>query len=390
MLQFSPFIQLIIVSLAAHVALTAARVTTALHALSLHASEFSVGVLMALFALFPMIFAVPMGRLIDRIGIKKPMAFGCLSITIGCGMPGLIGGLPVLYPAVVLIGTGFMAIHIASQHAVGAISTTENRSANFSLLALGFSVSSFLGPIIVGIVIDHARFSVAYAVCCGFSALGLGAIACSALGRLELNHQGVRQSGGSALDMLRDPDMRRIYLVGILLASAWDLFTFVTPIQGTRMGFSASTIGLILGCFSAATFGVRLAMPWISRRCTEWQILTAALLLAVVSYALFPFMHQPLSLMAIAALLGLALGSSQPNVLALLHHAAPAGRGGEAIGIRATIGNASQVILPLAFGAAGATFGLFVVFWGMSAMIGAGVPIAWRKAFIKGKGNNHG
>lgn len=383
MLRFSPFIQLTIVSLAAHVALTAARVTTALHALSLHASELRVGVLMALFAFFPMLFAVPMGRLIDRIGVKKPMVCGCLSITIGCGIPGIVGGLPVLYPAVVLVGTGFMAIHIASQHTVGAISNAENRSANFSWLAMGFSISSFLGPVVAGFVIDHARFAIAYAVCCGFSALGLAAITCSTLGQLTPHHQSAQKRQGGALDMLRDPDMRRIYLVGILLAAAWDLFTFVTPIQGTRMGFSASTIGLILGCFSAATFGVRLAMPWLSRRCTEWQILTAALLLAVVSYALFPFMHQPLSLMVIAAMLGLALGSSQPNVLILLHHAAPAGRGGEAIGIRATIGNASQVVLPLAFGAAGATFGLFVVFWGMSAMIGAGVPLAWRKAFVK-------
>jgi predicted MFS family arabinose efflux permease len=180
--------------------------------------------------------------------------------------------------------------------------------------------------------------------------------------------------------------MRRIYVVGILLATAWDLFTFVTPIQGSKLGFSASTIGLILGAFSAATFTVRLAMPWISHRYTEWQVLTVALAFAVISYALFPFMEQPFSLMAVAALLGLALGSSQPNVLALLHHAAPAGRGAEAIGIRATISNASQVILPLAFGAAGATLGLFTVFWGAGAMIGAGVPIAWRKAFVKRRG----
>jgi hypothetical protein len=94
-------------------------------------------------------------------------------------------------------------------------------------------------------------------------------------------------------------------------------------------------------------------------------------------------MQQPWSMMMVAAGLGLALGSSQPNVLALLHNAAPAGRGGEAIGIRATMGNGCQFILPIAFGAAGATLGLFAVFWGMAAMIGVGIPIAWRKAFVK-------
>jgi predicted MFS family arabinose efflux permease len=381
--RFSPLVQLIAVSMAGHVALTGARVATSLYALSLHATEFTVGALIALFALLPMIFAVPMGRLIDRIGIKKPVTCGCIAVVIGCAIPALLNGLLALYPAVMLIGTGFMAIHIGSQHAVGAMSSVETRSANFAWLALAFSISSFLGPVIAGLVIDHVHFAMAYAICSGFALLALGFVACSSLDHVHVTGHGHGKAAGSTLDLLRNPDMRRIYLVGILLASAWDLFTFVTPIYGTRMGFSASTIGLVLGCFSIATFTIRLAMPIIARYATEWQVLTAALVLAVISYAMLPFMQQPASMMAVAATLGLALGSSQSNVLTLLHYTAPAGRAGEAIGIRATIGNTCQVVLPLAFGAAGATLGLFTVFWGIGAMIGAGIPVAWRKAFAK-------
>jgi predicted MFS family arabinose efflux permease len=369
--------------MAAHVALAGARVTTSLYALSLHTSVFTIGILIALFAIFPMLFAVPMGRLIDRAGIKRPMICGGLAVCAGCAIPTLCPGLPVLYLAVVLIGTGFMAIHIGSQHAVGAMSTAETRSANFGWLAIGFSLSSFFGPVTAGLVIDHAKFSVAYAVCCGFAILALGLTVGSDLNRVRLPRQTGGREPAGALDLLRNPEMRRIYLIGILLAAPWDLFTFVTPIHGTRLGFSASTIGLILGAFSAASFAVRLAMPRIARSYSEWQILTGALMLTVLCYALFPFLQHPLSLMAVAAGLGLALGSGQPNALALLYHAAPAGRGGEAIGIRATIGNASQVAMPLAFGIVGATLGLFVVFWGMGAMIAAGVPLAWHKAAAK-------
>lgn len=367
----------------AHVALSGARVTTALYALSLHASEFTVGTLIALFAFFPMLFSVSLGRLIDRIGVRKPMMCGVLAIALGCLIPAVIGGLPVLYLSGMLIGTGFTAIHIGSQHTTGAMSTNETRSARFSGLSLGFSTSSFFGPIIAGVVIDHAHYKIAFAVFCGVAAIALIILARSNWDRVHVLPHGLKRKSGSPLELLRDRDMRRIYLVGILLAAAWDLFTFVTPIQGSRLGFSASTIGLILGVFSLATFTVRLIMPWLARRFTEWHILTGALLLAVASYALIPFMQQPWSMMMVAAGLGLALGSSQPNVLALLHNAAPAGRGGEAIGIRATMGNGCQFILPIAFGAAGATLGLFAVFWGMAAMIGVGIPIAWRKAFVK-------
>lgn len=365
--------------MAAHMALAGARVTTSLYALSLQASELTVGILIALFAFFPMLFAVAMGRLIDRTGIKRPMLYGCFAIAVGCALPSLIGGLPVLYLAVVLIGTGFMAVHIGSQHAVGAMSTAETRSGNFSRLALGFSISSFCGPVIAGFVIDHATFNITYGVCCSFALLGFAFIAGGKIDGAILEARQEKFSG-SPLELMRDPELRRIYFIGILLACAWDLFTFVTPIQGSKLGFSASTIGLILGAFSAATIAVRLGMSRIARRYTEWQILTAALLLAAASYAAFPFMRQPYSLMIVAAMLGIALGSSQPNMLALLHRAAPPGRGGEAIGIRATIGNASQVVLPMVFGAVGAALGLFTVFWFIGALLGAGVPLAWKKA----------
>lgn len=376
----APLLQLILVALTAHIALAGARITTSLYALSMHASAFTVGLLVALFSLFPMLFAVPMGRLIDRIGIIRPMLAGCVSIGIGCVLPGIISGLQILYIATILIGTGFMAIQVASQHTVGAMSAVEKRAANFSWLALGFSISGFCGPVLAGQVIDHAQFSTAYLFFGVFPVAALALTACGRLRRMQQIALGDNLHAGHPLALLRDTDMRRIYIVGTLLSSAWDLFTFVLPIHGARSGFSASTIGFILGCFSAATFVVRLAMPMISRRLSEWQILAAALTLAAFCYVLFPFMRQPFSVMIVAAALGAAVGASQPNMLALLHHAAPPGRAGEAVGVRVTIGNACQVILPLAFGGAGMALGLSAVFWGMSAIIGVGIPMAWRKS----------
>lgn len=378
---FSPLLQLIIVAVTAHVALGAARVTTALYALSLHASAFTVGSLVALFAVFPMFLAVPMGRAIDRIGVRKPLMSGCLLAFAGASLAALVPGLTVLYGAVVLIGTGFMAIFISAQHAVGALSVPDQRAAGFSRLSLGFSVSAFTGPLIAGFLIDHSHYAVAYWVCGGFMLTAFLLAAGGALKHIPAQHAARPVNAGGPFVLLRDKAMRRIYIVGILLAAAWDLFTFVTPIRGSQLGFSASTIGMILATFSAATFVVRLAMPRIARRFHEWQVLSAALTAAALCYVLMPFMTHPLAMAAAAAGLGLALGTGQPNVLALLHQFAPPGRGAEAIGIRATIGNASAVFLPLAFGAAGATVGLFAVFWGLGLLIACGVLLAAKKAW---------
>lgn len=383
----SPLFRLIAVAVTAHVALGAARVTTALYALSLHASAFTVGTLIALFALFPMILAVPMGRVIDRIGMRKPLMVGCLLASAGVFLAATVGGLPILYVAAVLIGTGFMAIFIGTQHAVGVMSPPDQRTASYSRLSLGFSISSFTGPLIAGFMIDHVSYSFAYASCGLFTMIAFGLTVSGALAHLPIQPNSQHHAKGSPLQLLRDSELRRVYIVGILLAAAWDMFAFVTPVHGSSLGFSASTIGMILACFAAATFIVRLAMPGIVRRYREWQILTVALTTAAICYVIFPFMDTPITLAATAAVLGLALGTGQPNVLALLHSIAPAGRSAEAIGIRATIGNASSVMMPLAFGAAGATLGMFVVFWGISLAIAAGIPLAASKAMAQARKN---
>ena len=55
--------------------------TTSLFALGLGGTEAAVGVLMALFALLPMLLSVSAGRLIDRIGPRRPLlvAFAVLA-----------------------------------------------------------------------------------------------------------------------------------------------------------------------------------------------------------------------------------------------------------------------------------------------------------------------
>ena len=76
----------------------------------------------------------------------------------------------------------------------------------------------------------------------------------------------------------------------------------------------------------------------------------------------------------------------QPAIMSLLHHVAPPGRVGEAVGLRMTLINMTQTVLPTAFGSAGSVLSMFLsgsltfapLFWGVSAMIGAGAFNALR------------
>lgn len=335
--------------------------------------------MMSLFAALPMLLAVPAGRLVDRVGVRKPVVWAALVLAIFVALPGLVPGFSALYFAAAGIGTAFMLFHIAVQHAVGAGSSDEDRRANFGWLALGFSISNFLGPTSAGFMIDSIGHRATFLV---LAALAISALTLLVVKRHSFSHisgSGAGGSGRNAFELLREPELRRVFLVTGLLASAWDLFVFVMPIYGTAIGLSASTIGLILGAFALATFLVRLALPWLSRHVRDWPMITATFCIACVAYVLFPLVETVPLLAAIAFLLGLGLGATQPSVMSLLYAMAPPGRAGEAVGVRSVVLNASHTVLPLAFGAMGAAIGMFPLFWTMAGALAAGGFVANRR-----------
>jgi MFS family permease len=363
---------LIGLGIANHVVLTGSRVTVTLDALRLGASTATVGLLMALYAILPMFCAVAAGRLTDRIGVRRPMLVGSIALALGASLPVFFPGLTVLFISAPAVGVAFMLFQVAVQNATGELGGAAMRSHNFSVLALGYSISGFLGPLISGYTIDHGGYTVAFAVLAVIPLIPIVVLArgMHALPGPHPAHRG--DSGGNVMDLLTHKKLRPVFIVNVLLSMAWDLHTIVIPIYGAKIGLTASQIGLILASFAAATFVVRLAMRWIIRRFNEQQVLACALFFAGMVYLVFPFSQGAGTLMMLSFLLGLGLGMSQPMVMSLLHSHAPPGRMGEAAGVRMSLVNSMSVAVPLAFGALGGTVGLAPVFWSVGVCLATG------------------
>jgi len=286
-----------------------------------------------------------------------------------------------LLVAAALVGTGFTLAMLSVQQVVGERADPNHRAAAFSWLALGVSISGFIGPVVSGLLIDSFGHRVTFAV---LVVVVLGALALTWANRALLPTRDGRPTGPEPLhpfELMKHTELRHVLIASALVSMAWDLQTFVVPVHGTRVGLSASEIGFVLGSFSVATFIIRLAMPRLSRRFTEWQVLTYTLFTATIAFALFPFFSSLAPLMAAAFLLGLGLGAAQPNVMSLLHSRSPEGRVGEALGLRTTIMNSSHVVLPVVFGAFGSVLGAGAMFWAMAALVGTGggAALRWRK-----------
>jgi len=173
-------------------------------------------------------------------------------------------------------------------------------------------------------------------------------------------------------DLLSLPGMRPLLAMNWLLSMCWDVHSFAVPILGHERGFSAGTIGLILGTFTLSVTAVRLGLPLLAHRLEERATLRVAMLATAVVFALYPLAATPLLMAACAALLGVTLGAVQPMVLSTLHHITPDHRHGEALAFRSMAINASSTVMPLVFGAAGTVAGAALLFWAVGGAVGAG------------------
>ena len=179
------------------------------------------------------------------------MLIGSAAIGIGASLPFLWPGMGSLYIASVLIGSGFMMYQVAAQHIVGYIGRPEDRPVNFSLSALGFSVSGFIGPMLAGFGIDGIGYTATFAVLAGFPLVPLAVLG---LDKLRLPqphaHRALPDPRHRVADLLRHRELRPVFITSGLLAAAWDMFTFAIPVYGASIDLSASSIGLVLGATS--------------------------------------------------------------------------------------------------------------------------------------------
>ena len=360
---------LVFLTVLTHLSFAGCRVILSLTAIHFEASPFVIGVILSLLTVIPILFALRWGRWVDRAGVRWPMLAGIAAIFLAMLLGWAFPRLETLFVVSPLAGSGFFLYHIAAGQAAAMIGRPEDRIKNFSLLALAFSVSSFLGPTLSGFAIDsigHANAMLALSV----GAL-VNLVALSFWTPDVPRHvtTAAHQEKRRVSDLLRIPGFRLVFIVSGVLSMTWDLFAFVMPIHGSQLGLSATTIGLILGAFGAAVFVVRLLLPLVAHRMDEWRMLITAMLLSGVTLVAFPLVHGVPLLIALSFLLGVGLGGTQPFIMALLYEKAPAGRGAEVLSVRTWLINVSQTGVPLAFGALGAVLGMLPVFWAMGASL---------------------
>lgn len=369
---------LMVGQIALHAAMAGQRMATPLQALQAGHSAWAVGLLLALFAALPVLIAMPAGRMADRHGYHRPqkLAVGLTFVGVGCA---LVSTFVAGWPQFALqclgapcsgAGTNVGVIVVLRAAGLLASDSTE-RLRVFSWLGMAFSGANVLGPVTAGFLIDLGGFGAAYGAMLAFPLVSVWV-----MGQVPQTPRQAapasRPAGAGRWELLATPGLKRLLFINWLLSASWDVHSFAVPVLGHARGYNASTIGLVLGIFTAAVTVVRFVIPLLAHRLQEVTVLRAAMVMTAAVFAIYPFAGTPWLMAGCATLLGLALGAVQPMIMSTLHHITPPDRHGEAIAIRSMTINFSSSVMPLAFGVAGTALGPGAVFWLMGAAVGGG------------------
>ncbi len=362
------FVWLIATLICVHACMAVTRVTASLWVLNRGYGEASVGLLLSLFAVAPIGLSLWAGRLADRHGFHRPVGMGVIMAGVGALLALTVQQLWAIAIGCLLCGGAVAVAAVAMQREAGLMADEPGELKRiFSWMALGPALSNALAPVIAGLLIDHFSMTAAFGFATLLPLLAWGLAQKVPRHLPEPLTKSFRER--AAWQLFRLPAFRRLILVNLVLSACWDAHSFVVPVVGHARGLSAVSIGIVLGSFAAAATCVRLAIVRFADNLDEVKALRTAMVVAMLTFMAYAWLPGTVGLMCGSAVLGIALGSVQPMILAMLHHVTPPERHGQALGLRMLTVNGATVAMPAGFGILAAATALVAPMWLMASLL---------------------
>lgn len=345
---------------------TGVRLALAVLTLKLTQSPVAVGVVMMAYALLPALLSLRIGRAADRHGVR-PLLNICLWLLVcsGAALWWLPHHTAVLAVAAALVGLGFNAFAISIQKLIGGLPpggkrpdepVAERRKRNFGTLATASSISSFGGPLLGGLGLDHLGAGAVFGLLAMLPLLAWALSLCWQIPPATAPDASARLGTSAALAVSRErsPLLARelwpLAVAIVMLTAAGDALGFSTPIIGQQNELSASAVGGIVSAFAVGAFVVRLVGGLFIARLPEWTYVSITLVACALLLLLYAQVSAVLALAAISFALGAWLGLAQPMTQSLMHRSVPEHRVGEALGTRLALVGSAQATSPLVLG----------------------------------------
>ncbi|WP_178023305.1 MFS transporter [uncultured Paenibacillus sp.] len=348
------------------------RPIIALYAASLGLQSAAIGMVLAVYALLPMLGAIPGGFIADRFGRITVLRAGSVMMLFSGVLYGVSAGPWTLALAQLLAGLGQMAVWLAVQVLVteGPAQGNESRFATFSLyMAIGQTTA----PIVSGYLADRLGYRMVFA---GYLLTSLVLIFTSwrcredprAIPKPSEDPDEAAQSGTESsytvqssasneerwfeqcLRLLQNRKFAVILLATFISLFIVDIRTAYLPLHLESLGISNTRVGLLVSIGAVSALFVRPIYPRLMAKLGFGRTLFLTFAVSLLLLFVAPLLTNFFAIAALVFVTGLALGINQPMTLSMIAGSTAPEERGLGVGLRLMSNRAAQFMDPLLFG----------------------------------------
>ncbi|HLN14923.1 MAG TPA: MFS transporter [bacterium] len=339
-------------------------------------SDIVIGMAVGAAGLLPLLLSVHVGALVDERGVVF-VSKAAVVIYVVAGVLLVAGhSIPAVTVAYALMGVGSIAMVVATQTVIAAVSDPSSRIRNFGYYSVWSAAGSIIGPIGGGFVAQQWGFQAAFALVlvCMVPAYPLATLMRSAP-KAPRHTVSLATAHTHAGTVWRQAGVPAILIICFIVVCGQTLKQSFFSIYLQKVGLSATLIGLAYAADSLCQVAVRPALGPNVVRFGYGTLLVAATAMAAVALGVTPLLHTFWPLVLASGLMGISTGVTQPATMSMMAEVVGAEFWGLAMGIRQVAQRSASVLSPVVFGVIINVSSIEAAFYVGAAVLAGSVPI---------------
>jgi MFS family permease len=354
-------------------------------------TELQVGILFSLFGIVRSILQVPMGRLSDYVGFRKPfLEAGLLGSAVTLYAYGTVGSVATLMSVRVLQGVALAVSTPALMALVEGITEQNTRGGSMGFFSTMRTLGWGLGPIVGGTLVDLFSMSVAFTLGAGLTLfavvvirLAVPEVPPTAEPSTPSDTELVANGAATGEDVLWLFSSRRqastLLGLGLALVTLMMGFSAMVAMENPileRIGGTKAGFGLVFAITTLTRLVVQFPVGIASDAYGRKRFIVGGLLLSAPLVALMGFAHTLFEFVLLRGVLGVALAGVIAPAYALAADVVDEYRSGEQMGLVTTAFSVGFAFGPLLAGGV-AFVGFAVPFLLAAALTVCGGVAVW-------------
>jgi MFS family permease len=348
-------------------------------AIELDANAAQVGLIAAVYALFPVLLALQFGSLVGKIGEAKFVIYGTVAMMVTSVALIFSDSLITLAIATGAAGIAHLACMVGGQSMVALRAPRQSYDRYFGYYTFSASVGHMLGPIIASIVAGSNGTlpkSTSNAFLLGVVLTIIALVPVIRWHSEKPTVEGKQNSEGTfkaAVNLVKRPGIMAAIYISLAISSVADVLVVFLPLFGTENNFSPYAIGAILAIRAGTTMMSRFFLGRLSNRFSTFQLLWWSTIISVICCIAMAFAHTPIALGAIVFVAGFSLGVGQPLTMSLVSQKTESSERALAVSARLMGNRFGQFLVPAVAGGVAAASGAGAVFIGLAVLLGTSI-----------------